>query len=172
MKVADRKEDWPLTFWCSDIWGYMSEASCCPSCHKRENNSGLIRIYPRSVASDLPDLGLGLNALVCCKVYDYARELPREWWLARYGEKHGYSAEDIKRLQEATTTTLWLRTSSELGSKYFRLRNPDSIVGRNVGNAPRTVGSSRRTVSIQKCPSCGQRWDGEVCSNCGHGAMI
>lgn len=156
MKFAGEKEHWPLTYWCDEI---APQAECCPKCHADKTGRDLITVHPKSV-NGLPDLGLGLHAHVCCWMYDYVRQLPRAWWLGKYGEKHGYSPEDIKRLQEAVTSQEWLKVSGELGSKYFKIRNPGY-------RGPSTT-ARRAPVSRGTCPKCGVGWNGSICGNCGH----
>lgn len=148
---------------------------CCPNCHL---NGDTIRIYPESVHSvgykdKMPDLGLGISAEVCCRLYDQVKRLPREWWVELYGRKHGYRKEHTDALVAAASDPKsFLRLCGDIGSLYWREVHPgqqriDSP--RSVGSVPRP-GKGRATVS--KCPSCGQRPFVEVCENCGHGGGI
>lgn len=150
------KEDHPGIFQCKDFL----VGECCEDCHKKGH---VIAVYPWSALSrTAPDISLGLRAEICCRRFDAVRDLPRSWWIQRYGEKSGWNAADIKRLSE-TPDLLYHKVSGEIASKYFRGGSQSSI-----SPGPSRVSTPRRPASRKGCPSCGKGWDGIVCDNCGH----
>lgn len=163
----------PGIFFCSDFPGL-----CCSDCHEKGH---VIAMYPWSIYSEghkekMPDLGMGLRAEVCCGKFHLVRELPREWWVRRYGEKQRYSAPDIERLVAARIPAAFLKVRGELASKYYDA--PGSREVRPIfekGTGPKRVAGPQRAAPIPRsksrgrgCPSCGSNWDGIACDNCGH----
>jgi len=148
----------PSILTCTDF-----EGACCEDCHK---DGHVLVLYPWSIYSEgkkdkMPDLSMGLRAEICCGRFHVARNLPREWWVRRYCARQGWSAADTERLiKESGDDRGYLKTSSELAGKYYVVRNP----GTAVAGPPKR----RAAPSAKGCPSCGVKWDGYVCDNCGH----
>lgn len=134
---------------------------CVGDCH--EANS-LIPVTPFRIDATLEnrrlDWEIGIQARVCCGRYEFVRSLSREWWV-RKGQAVGLW--DETKARTLMHGGSWHRTY-ERGSG--RDGTGDS---RNVGVS---VKASARRVQSGKCPACGQKWMGEVCENCGHGASI
>src|SRR4249920_1036109 len=152
--VGFKSEEGPWVFFCSDFPG-----SCCQECHDKNY---LIVLYPWSIYSvgkrdRMPDLSLGLRAEVCCAHFHFVRDLPREWWIKHYAKKHNWSEAEAERLAQSTPES------------YFRIwgdiSNKRDSVPRSTG--PRSTGTKRVTTA-KNCPSCGDKWDGFTCNNCGH----
>lgn len=63
----------------SENYHRYPEKSCCENCHRPGN-----MIYVRPLKEDglNADYLLGLEAIVCCHLYDYVRGLPRSFWVA------------------------------------------------------------------------------------------
>lgn len=150
--VRRYKVDHPNVFWCKDF----PFGTCCEDCHAKDR---YIAIYPWSAFARIPDLTLGLRAEVCCGRFHEVRELPRGWWLQKYGEKSGWREADIKKLIEAPVDRYY-KTIAEISSRYLTGVAPQA-------SAPRVSrGVSRQTK--RGCPKCGSPWDSIVCDSCGH----
>lgn len=166
------KRHMPTTLFCTEV----GVGECCPDCHARELR---IRVYPHTCYSEgqkspKPDIGMGIHAEVCCGRYHAVRELPRSFWLQRYGVKHGWKQADIDELIRATPQEFF-KTQGRIASRYY-VASPSSAgsvhTGRSSKSYSRNVGGVSRKTTASKCPACGQRWNGEVCDNCGHGGGI
>lgn len=66
---------------------------CCENCHKFKRN--LIFIRPYKPGEENPDWMLCIEGIVCCKVYDYVREVPHGWW-ERMAKDLGVNREDMR----------------------------------------------------------------------------
>lgn len=172
MTKAERLVLWPGTLWCEDF----SVGRCCEGiCHQSLDN--LITVYPESCYSvkhrdgKMPDIGFGLHAEVCCGKYEAVKQLPRSFWIRLLCERDKWSDAHIAQLL-ATPPEQYYRVSGEIRDYYYRLRNPSSV--RQAGVPSQSVGRATRgtRISVSKCPSCGQKWSGDVCDNCGHGGGI
>jgi len=149
--VGFKSEEGPWVFFCSDFPG-----SCCQECHDKNY---LIVLYPWSIYSvgkrdRMPDLSLGLRAEVCCARFHFVRDLPREWWIKLYAKKHNWSEAEAERLAQSTP------------ENYFRIWG-DISNKRDGATVHRSTGTKRVTTA-KNCPSCGDKWDGFTCNNCGH----
>jgi hypothetical protein len=150
-------------FTCQDF----TEGECCQGCHQA---GYVIAIYPWSVYSEgykdkMPDLSMGLRGEVCCRKFHAVRQLSRAWWIRRYCAKQKWSEADTERLVQATPET-YSRISGELASKYFPAFGGGAKSQRSSTPATRSAPRSKPTGS--GCPSCGGKWDGVVCNNCGY----
>lgn len=65
---------------------------CCKACHA---DTTLIVVRPRDF-NKLTDWFLGIEAAVCCKLYDLVRALPHQWWIDRALE-HGTTRVDVRK---------------------------------------------------------------------------
>lgn len=184
MTKAERLVLWPGTLWCEDFDGI---GSCCQGiCHQGLDH--LITVYPESCYSvkhregKMPDIGFGLHAEVCCGKYEAVKQLPRSFWVRLLCQRDKWSDAHVAQLL-ATPPEQYYRVSGEIRDYYYRLRNPSSgssrqsISDSSPYSGSRTVSRgktvSRGTgISVSKCPSCGQKWSGDVCDNCGHGGGI
>ena len=150
-------------------------------CHNSPNN--LITVYPESCYSvkhregKMPDIGFGLHAEVCCGRYEAVKQLPRSFWVKLLCQRDGWSDAHIAQIL-ATPPELYYRVRGEISDYYYGLRNPSSV--RQMVLSQPSVGrsSSRKSnlrgtgISVSKCPSCGSKWNTDVCDNCGHGGGI
>jgi len=167
------KKDYPLTFWCEDF-----EGECCKGwCHSSDDfavmRKRLITVYPESIHSvphqnKMPDFTLGISAEVCCARYELVRQLPRSWWIRKYGGKRGYSEEHIGALLNATPQN-YFRVMGELADIYSKASGARPT-GRSEPYQRRSVGipAGARKVS-RTCVACGAsigRSD-DMCSSCG-----
>ncbi len=146
------KEDHPSVFRCKDF--QLDE--CCEDCHEKGH---VIAIYPWGMLVKAPDLSLGLRAEVCCGLFHAVRELPRSWWINRYGEKSGWSEADCKRLIEAPADRYY-KIIGEIASKHF--------TGTTVSKRDYRPAPGKPVPRKKGCPSCGGTWDGIACDNCGY----
>jgi hypothetical protein len=139
--------------------------TCCSGCHEE---GWTIRVYPESIYSvpyktgKLPDLGLGISGDVCCGRFEAVKRLPREWWIRRYGAKKGWNESDISIIVAATPQN-FLKLCGEISSKYWRAAHPEVSVAR-----PQIARKRVTAARGNDCPGCGNKWDGNVCNNCGH----
>lgn len=115
---------------------------CCRECHV---NDCLITVRPK--ADEGPEKGLvdwflGIEALVCCELYDYACSIPHQWWL--------------DRALEYGTTRIDERNRNHVVP--FRAHHP----------TPNQVKKQqKKIVRAQVCNTCGVKVKGVVCDNCG-----
>jgi hypothetical protein len=82
-----------------DYFG-IANIVCCERCHEKREK--LISVRPFTIdydararigASQNTDWGLCVEAIVCCTLYDYVRNLPREWWVEQ-SKKYGVTRQD------------------------------------------------------------------------------
>jgi hypothetical protein len=170
---------WPGTLFCDDF----PVGVCCNGfCHQSLNH--LICVYPESCYSvksrtgKMPDIGFGLHGEVCCGKYEAVKQLPRSFWVELLCRRDGWSEAHIAELV-STPAEHYYRVRGQISDHYYALRNPSScsrqvsVVGSPIRNATRRQARSTGTgVSVSKCSSCGMRWNGDVCDNCGHGGGI
>lgn len=139
--------------------------ACCTGCHE---SGWTITVYPESAYSEkyatgkLPDLSLGISGHVCCGRFEEVKRLPRGWWIRRYAEKKGWKENDIA-IVLAASPEKFLTVCGEISSKYWRAEHPDIQVAR-----PQAPRKGVRAARGNDCPGCGNKWDGNVCNNCGH----
>lgn len=172
------KKDLPTTFWCEDF----TVGSCCHGwCHAEADfdvmRKRMITVYPESIFSvpyknKMPDFSLGLSAEVCCGRYEAVKQVPRDWWIRRYGEKHGYREEHIQKLIGASPEN-YFRFQGEIASLYYVEKNGSSTAA-GVSNSSRRVQHNQsRGVRVSpkagSCSGCGSelRRNADVCDNCG-----
>jgi hypothetical protein len=151
------RQDHPGIFRCKDF----ALQKCCEDCHAKGH---VIAIYPWSNLVKAPDLSLGLRAEVCCGLFHFVRELPRAWWINRYGEKSGWSAADCKRLVDAPAESYY-KTVREIAARYF-------VGGGGIQTRAYSGGVSKPRPASRPakrgCPECGSAWDHIACDNCGY----
>lgn len=165
MSVGYHSEEMPSTFFCKDFPG-----TCCEDCHKE---GYVIAIYPWSCYSTgkekMPDLSMGLRAEVCCGRFHVVRNLPREWWISKYVQKNKWSTRDEERLLKASPQT-YLKTCGEIASEHYTGPRHYKAGPKIYKTEPRQIHTTPKGIKPQGrgCPSCGSKWDGVVCDNCGH----
>ena len=175
LKGEITKKDLPLTFWCEDF----TVGTCCHGwCHAESDfivlRQRMITVYPESIFSvpwknKMPDFSLGLSAEVCCGRYEAVKQVPREWWVRRYGEKHGYREEHIERLIHASPEN-YFRLSGEIASLYHVEKHGRTTVASGGGRTQFSQSrGSRVSASTSSCSSCGGeiKRNADVCDNCG-----
>lgn len=72
---------------CGDFKEFVpANISCCQNCHTHRKED-LIVFTPRRPEDGRPDWTLCVQSEVCCTVYHYVRDIPREWW-EKISEEH------------------------------------------------------------------------------------
>jgi len=70
--------------------------ACCGDCHSRINALIYVRPFKPEYPSDSnADWSLCIEALICCKIYDMVRALPREWWVKK-AKEYGVYRDDSR----------------------------------------------------------------------------
>jgi hypothetical protein len=65
----------------------LDTLECCSDCHR---HGRLLYVQPYLEDQNNPDWTLCIEALVCCNLYHFVRDLPREWWVKRSMELNVY----------------------------------------------------------------------------------
>lgn len=70
---------------------YPEGFKCCESCHSDKAH----RIFVRPIRDEVgnPDWLLCIEGIVCCRSYDYVRQIPHEWW-ERESKRLGVKRDD------------------------------------------------------------------------------
>lgn len=131
----------------SGIYG-MGLKECCPTCHTGDNQRNLIYVRPFQDGAyghvGNTDWDMCIEATICCKLYDYVRSLPREWWIKKATEL-GVYREDPRG--------------------YIYPNSPHRNTTRSQGG----IHLQKRSLkaSTARCKSCACKVFGIICENCG-----
>ena len=136
--IEERKRD-PLI---GAIYG-IGLGDCCPKCHEK-NHKNLIYVRPfqDGVYGQVgnTDWDMCIEAIVCCKIYDFVRALPREWWIKKATELNVYREDSRGYIYPNSPH----RNTTRLHAQKKAL-----------------------AVKISRCRVCSCKVSGVVCDNCG-----
>jgi len=119
------------------------EVICCPKCHAGDRKNLIyVRPFKEGVLGDVgnTDWDMCIEATVCCKIYDFVRALPREWWIKKATELNVYR-EDSRG--------------------YIYPNSPHRNTTRLHAQA------KAKPVKVLRCRVCACKVSGVVCDNCG-----